>query len=205
MREHMKTCYYAGITQSQDTIKRFSRTRYNIFRTKEKIIIIIVAIALAVGGIFTVQHSKAVALVLMFLGCVIFANLDAPADYTANQVISMFHNDYPILTYIFSPTFFLVQNSEEEISYKKIIKLIEDSDFIYIFLSEQYGIMIKSSSVHGENGLDGFKEFLCKKTNLKWEKQPSFFSFRISKILENRGILFDTLKTNNRLKNNKKE
>ncbi len=180
----MEPLFFAGIKQSASTIKQFSRVRYNVFCTKWKIITLGIAIGFAVASISFAQKYSWAAVGLMFLSCIVFANIDAAADYTANQVISMFHDSFPTLVYSFLSTCYHVYESEEQMEYGTIVRLVEDKDYLYIFHSAQYGIMLSTSSIQGQGGEDDFKAFISKKTSLKWEKQPRIFTFRISELCD---------------------
>ena len=80
--------YYAGIQQSRETITRYSRVQFNIFKSRTKLAVICFAAGLVVIGLALLTSYKALAVILVFLGCIVFANQDAGADYTANLVIA---------------------------------------------------------------------------------------------------------------------
>ncbi len=180
--------YFAGIQQSKETITRFSRVQFNIFKYKTKIAIICFCAGLLVIGLALLNTFKALAVILVFLACIIYANQDAGADYTANMVIDMFKSHYPKLKYVFTQSGYKINDNEKILKYKDVIKLVEDDEYLYIFQTEQYGIMIKASTVYGDEGLQGFKDFISKETKLRWTKQNRFLSMGSSRRKLSRNV-----------------
>ena len=103
--------YYAGIQQSRETITRYSRVQFNIFKSRTKLAVICFAAGLVVIGLALLTSYKALAVILVFLGCIVFANQDAGADYTANLVIDMFQGKYPRLKYAFFSSGFMIDSA----------------------------------------------------------------------------------------------
>ncbi len=175
--------YYAGIQQSRETITRYSRVQFNIFKSRTKLAVICFAAGLVVIGLALLNSYKALAVILVFLGCIVFANQDAGANYTANLVIDMFQGKFPRLKYAFFSSGFLIADNEKEIPYRSLIRLVEDDEYLYLFQSDKLGYMIKSSTVIGDRGLQGLKELLAEKTKLKWTRQNRFLTFSLSSQL----------------------
>lgn len=175
--------YTAYIIQSKDTIKRYSEVQFNVFHTSAKLIGAAVSVALVLLGAFAVK-TEVLSLLMIFLGCVIFTNLNAPANYTANRVIALFREKFPTLHYNFSESGMLIEGKAPQIKYSGIIRLVEDEDYLYIFQSPQYGSMIKKSSVSGEDELYGLKCLLSEKTQLKWTRPPTILNFNLKNLRE---------------------
>ncbi|MCI7726885.1 MAG: YcxB family protein [Clostridiales bacterium] len=175
--------YTAYMIQSKDTIKRYSEVQFDVFYTSVKLIGAAVSVALVLLGAFAVR-TEVLSLLLIFLGCVVFTNLNAPANYTANRVIALFRGKFPILHYSFSETGMLIEGKTPEVKYSGIIRLVEDEEYLYLFQSPQYGSMIKKSSVSGEDELYGLKCFLTEKTQLKWTRPPTILNFNLKSLRE---------------------
>ena len=170
--------YQAFIIQSPETIKRFSEMKFNLYQMPVKLAGAAVSVALVLLGGFAVK-SEGVSLLLIFLGCVLFTNLNAPASYLANRVIALFHGKFPVLRYSFSDTGMRVNGKEPETAYSGFSRLAEDEDYLYLFQSPQYGTMVKKSTVQGDGEADGLKRFLTEKTGLKWDTPPTVLNFRL--------------------------
>lgn len=175
--------YSASITQSAQTIKRYARIQYGIFYRKVKLIGFALSVALVLVGGFLVK-SEGLSLLLIFLGCILFTNMNAPANFTANRVIALFKGKFPTLNYSFGPEGFGIDGREETIKYKKLMRLVEDDEYFYLFQSPQYGSMLKKSSVQGKDGAIGLRKMLEEKTKLKWTKPSTVFNFGLKDLKE---------------------
>lgn len=173
--------YTADTIQSPETIRRFSEVKFNIFQMPVKLAGVLISVLLVLAGGFAVK-SEGLSLLLIFLGCVLFTNLNAPANYLANRVIALFHGRFPVLHYSFSETGMKIEDKKPETTYSAFIRLVEDEDYLYLFQSSQYGTMVKKSTVQGDGEADGLKMFLTEKTSLKWVAPPSVLSFNLKHI-----------------------
>lgn len=175
--------YSGGIVQSPATIKSYSIIQYNIFQTRKKIAVLVLSVALAVSGIAVAGSNKLLGLGLVFLGCILFSNSNAAAEYTANRVIELFKGNYPTLHYSFSDSYILPLESGKSIKYKSLVRLVEDDDYLYLFENSQYAVMVKKSLISGENGAEGLKKLLAEKTGLSWTRPLSILNFNLSNLL----------------------
>lgn len=173
--------YRAFIIQSPETIRRFSEVKFNVFQLPVKLVGVVISVLLVLAGGFAVK-SEGLSLLLIFLGCVLFTNLNAPANYLANRVIALFHGKFPVLHFSFSEAGMRIEDREPETAYSAFIRLVEDEDYLYLFQSSQYGTMVKKSTVQGDGGVCEFKRFLTEKTGLKWVAPPSVLSFNLKHI-----------------------
>lgn len=175
--------YTAGIKQSAESIKKYANMQFNIFHVKAKLIGVVLSIVLVVLGGLAVSNN-ALSIVLIFSGCVLFTNLNAPANFTANHVAACFHGEFPTLSYFFSPSYFKVGGNDKEIPYEKLVRLAEDQDYLYLFQSSRYGFILKKATINGEDGIEGFKSFLTRETGLKWRKPPTLMNFNLMNLKE---------------------
>lgn len=173
--------YFASMPQNHNTLKRYAQVQMDVFHPSIKLCGAGLAVALVLIGAFAVK-TEALSLLLIFIGCVVFTNLNAPGDFIANRVNSLFHGKYPTLFYQFSEDSFLVVGSKQSVPYKKLIKLVEDDEYIYLFQSSRYGNMIKKSSVQGTDKLCGLRDHLAEKTGLKWRRPPTILNFRLQNV-----------------------
>lgn len=175
--------YSASITQSAQTIKRYARMQYSIFHRKVKLAGFAASVALVLIGGFLVE-GEGLSLLLIFLGCIMFTNMNAPANFTANRVIALFNGRYPTLKYSFGPDGFGIEGKEKKIKYGSLMRLVEDDEYLYLFQTPQYGSMLKKSSIQGDDGAAGFRRMLENKTGLKWTKPSTFYNFGLKDLRE---------------------
>ncbi len=174
--------FTASIKQNTETIRQYASVLFNVFYSRIKIIGFLISVFLVLTGGFIVKR-EGISLLLIFLGCILFTSLDAPARYMANRVIALFHGSFPLLVYSFYDDYFLLNDKETKISYDSLIKLIEDEKYYYLFQTKQYGIMVRKDSVSGDTAEEGFKEFIGEKAKLKWEKPPTIMSINLKTLI----------------------
>ena len=178
--------YTGAIVQSPETVKRYCTLQYNVFQTRKKIAVLALSVALAVSGIIIAGNNKLLGLGLAFVGCLIFSNSNAAAEYTANRIIELFKGNYPTLHYSFSYSFLMLEDSNKTVEYNSLIRLVEDDEYLYLFENPQYAVMVKKSLISGENGAEGLKKLLSEKTGLLWTRPLSVLNFKLSNLLPSR-------------------
>ena len=172
--------YTASIQQSRQTIKRFSVLRYNIFQTKQKLAVMLLSAALIAFAMAVITTYPLGGAGLLFLACIVIANIDAPAEYAANRVAEMTGGRYPRLSYHFFDSGYRIADTKVSVSYRSLSCLAEDEDHLYLFQTPQYGNMLKKSTIQGADGVEGLKKMLGEKTGLKWKKELPVFTRRLT-------------------------
>ena len=64
------------------------------------------------------------------------------------------------------------------IPYKKLTRLVEDAEYLYLFLAENSLCMVERSGVEPE-GDAALMEFLSEKTGLAWQREKSLLSLNL--------------------------
>ena len=174
--------FTAKMNHTSETVKKFMRIQYGVFNSSKVLIQTVLSAALIASGLFFSQKTF-LSIGCLIIGCLSIANLDMIPNYSANRIISSFKNSFPVSDYSFYENGFNDCKTDQIVLYSKIIKIISDSSFYYIFVSKQYGYMIEKSSV-AKNTNQTFNGFLTNKTHLKWEKPFLIYSFSIKEILK---------------------
>lgn len=171
--------YSASMKQSPEKIRRYSEVLFNIFYAKIKILGMILSVVFVLLGGFVVK-SEGLSLVVIFLGCILFTNLNAPSRYIANRVIALFRGSYPTLNYSFFEN--RMELKDSMILYSELIQLVEDEEYYYLFQSSQFGWMLPKNSVKGEKNKFEFRDFISKKTGLKWRRPPTILNLNLDTL-----------------------
>ena len=175
------TLYSAEMKHSSDSVKRFTVIQYDTFEPLQKIIRIVLALALIVVG--ALSGSSAAMILLLFLGCILLTNLNTKAASIADEVKRALHGKFPELTYSFSEIGFLDGPERPETPYTSLIRLIEDNEYYYLFVSKASGYMIEINSVAGEGGSEGLKRLLSEKSGCEWTKPVTIATLRLKDII----------------------
>jgi len=67
------------------------------------------------------------------------------------------------------------------IPYKKIARLAEDPEYLYVFMGKDSVCMIERSSVKPDS--DALQEFLAKKTGLDWLNEKSLLTVNLADVI----------------------
>ena len=173
----MKELYRAKMQHSSDTLKRFTVLQYDTFEPLGKLLRLAAAVVLIVIGAFS--GSSALLVFLLFVGCVLMTNLNFKAVAVADRVERALGGKFPTLAYSFSDSGFTDGEGREKVAYASLIRLIEDKEYLYLFVSKASGYMIELSSVTGDGGAEGLKRLLSEKSGCKWTSPVTLLTLRL--------------------------
>ena len=177
--------YRAEMRHSAETVKRFTLLQYNTFEWWRKLLFLMLSVALVLFGVLhrPDSGSPALSIICIFAGCLLFTSLNSRANGVADSVIEAMHGQFPVLQYSFSESGFTDGEERPVVPYGKLFRLIEDEEYLYLFVSKASGYMIEKKSVKGENDFHGLMELLSGQTGLTWQKPFSLLTFRLQDIL----------------------
>lgn len=172
--------YRAKMRHSAQTIRKLIRTGYDVFMFHRKMLNTVIAFGLILFGLYADQ-SMFMPWIALFAGCVMLANLNAVPNMQANQVLNQMDGKFPESSYCFYEKEFKDHEKGDPIAYSRLIRLIEDSQYMYLYVAKQSGYMVDKHSVTGGD-LSDFKEYLAISTGLKWSRPASLFNFKMSDL-----------------------
>ena len=177
--------YTAEMRHSAETVRRFTLVQYNTFEWWRKILLLAVSAGLILFGAVYGPSSGSSALMILsiFIGCILFTNLNFRANTIADQVSEAMHGNFPTLQFSFTETGFQDGPKREAVPYEKLFCLLHDEDYLYLFISKASGYMIRKDSVKGEGETQGLMELISRKTGLPWQKPFSLLTFSIRDLL----------------------
>ena len=180
--------YSAEICHSKETLKQFTLLQYNTFEWWRKLLLIVVSAALILFGIFYAPSfgSPLLTILCIFIGCILFTNLDARANTGADQVVVAMHGQFPTLRYSFSDSGFTDGEGRPTVPYDQLYRLMEDGQYLVLFTSKASGYMFRKDSVQGEDGINGLMNLLSQKSGLAWKRPFSLLSFGLWDLLSRR-------------------
>lgn len=176
-QEKTKYRYIARMKYSPDAIKRLCNVRRNTFEFGKKAVTALLSlVVIAMGLIMSATYPTAI--LLMVLGCFMLTGLNANARGLADQIIKSYEGkEYPHLQYFFSETGVTTNEMPEECPYSKIVALIEDKEYLYLFQNKLAAFMIDKETVKGN--IDNFKKFICGKTGNEFCEPFSLLKFNM--------------------------
>ena len=85
---------------------------------------------------------------------------------------------------VFGVDSFTFNAEAEAVPYKKIIRLIEDREYLYLYVSKQSAYMVDKRTVSG-GSLEDLKTFLAIETLQKWSRPANILNFRFRDLFPN--------------------
>lgn len=173
--------YRAKITHTEKTVEQLYKMQYYVYEKPRMIARMLIGFALVVlaAAMSLPTWAKAV---LLLIGAWLLVSRDFPAAVRADKALSERKAKLPDMNYAFGPdTLHLSGEGSMDIPYKKLTRLVEDRQYLYLFLSRNSVCMMEKASVKPDD-LMAFAKFLEEKTGLKWQAEKSFLSMSIYDI-----------------------
>lgn len=172
--------YRAKMRHNASTIKTLIQTGYDVFQFKRKLINAVIAFGLIIFGLYA-DKSMFTPWIALFVGCVMLPNLNAIPKQQANAVLQQMGGHFPKSDYCFYEKEFTFHDKEEPVPYKRLIRLIEDKQYLYLYVAEQSGYMVDKGTVTGGSVSD-LKIYLEIETGMKFARPANLFSFKITDL-----------------------
>lgn len=168
--------FTAKMVHDESTIVKLSMTQYNTFEYGKKLVRIVIALALIVYGLYA-DSSMLTPIICLLLGCFLMANVSLRPRVRGKKIAEQLHGNYPRSEYSFTEKSFTFSDKGEEVPYGKLMRLVEDREYMYLYISRESAYMVTKSTVSG-TGPEALKKYLSDKTGLKWTKPFSLLTFR---------------------------
>lgn len=173
--------FTAQIRHSYDTIVRMCRVQDDTFCFGRKVLMALLGLALTVLGAWNLSSVAGLAFALV--GCWLLVSLNFPAKNRAQSIREALHGEYPTNRYEFyDKHFVLLAQNQDVVDYTKIMRLVEDDGYCYLFVSAQAAYMLEKASLGTE--LSPFRTFMEKATGLSWTKPYKLTTFNLKTIVE---------------------
>ena len=178
----MKT-FTARIQHSEQTVRLLCKTQYNTFHFRQKVFQCVAGLALTVTGLNGALGGWGA--VVIFLGCWMLVSLNLQAHNLSKQTLEQLGGHFPSAEYRFAEDRFTFsgENGETDVAYGKLVRLVEDNAYAYLFLGELVTYMVDKSTVSG--GEDEWKAFLEKKTGLSWTRTNRLLTYSLRSFRKN--------------------
>ena len=183
----MSNCIYsANIEHNRKTITRLFRTRYYSYGKTRIVLRFCVGLAMIITAAAASIYMWAKG-ILLLLGAWLVSTPDFPAQVQADKVLEMRKNNLPRLSYEFSSSDIKLsgEGTNINIPYSKITRLIHDTEYCYLFISNNEACMLDkrtvTSHINPEN-LSEFMSFIENRTGLKWYREKSWIALNLEDL-----------------------
>lgn len=178
MKLSSKVNYCAVMVFDDDAIRRMFRMEYDTYKPMRRLTWLCIAAVLILLAVFT-KIPDVVKVLCLFAGCWLITCRDFASRVQAEGVLEKRGGISSNVSLRFADLE-IYGDSKLIFSYQEVDKLVEDTDYYYIFKDRQSAVMVPKLGLR-PNRLDDFRSFMEKKTNKKWRKNGG--RLRLKKLL----------------------
>lgn len=176
--------YTAEMDHDAKTLEKLVETQQRTFQFGRRAAHFLLSLLFILYGLFA-GGGTALAYLALIAGCVMATGLRAGIRRQAGRIVQEINGEFPRSRYAFSEEGFAFHQGGEAIPYGRLIRLIEDEGYLYLYVSSQSAYMVDKSTVSG-GGAAGLKAFLAGKTGLGWSRPNSLATFSLLTLLRQR-------------------
>ena len=177
--------YKATVQYTPDLIRKAEKVINKTFYYKNNMIRIVFCIACMIIGGYVQQLLGTT---MMFIGAVILAAGNMNGKRRAERIIEALNGEEIKMSYSFhtDEVFGCVAQGNKSIyPYASLIRLLEDSEFFYLFTGKDQIFVIRKNTI-SSGRIEEFKKFMTQKTGLEWTKPVILFTLNIRQLLFNK-------------------
>ena len=170
--------YRAKISHTEKTVEQLYKMQYYVYEKPRMILRALIGFGLVVAAVLSGLPTWGKAMLLL-IGAWLLVSRDFPAAVRADRALSERRAKLPNMSYGFGPDkVHLSGEGSMDIPYKKFTRLVEDRQYLYLFISRNSVCMLEKSSVKPDD-IMAFAKLLEEKTGLKWRAEKAFLSMSI--------------------------
>ena len=179
----MADCRYrAKIDHTEKTIMTLFRVEYHVYEQKKMLFRFLIGLAIIFAGVFITRPTWARA-ILLLIGAWFIASLDFPSQLRADRTLEARKGVLPRMSYEFYEDEFRISGEGSmSVPYKKLSYLVEDREYLYLFLSRDSVCMMETSSLKPKEP-DAFKAFLADRSGLIWRREKGLLSIDLTDLI----------------------
>jgi hypothetical protein len=178
-----KARFVGRIQHTETTIQRLYRTNYYTYDTKRMLARMLLGAVLVVVP-FLVSIPQVLRVVMLLFGCWLLVSKDFPPSVQADRALEARKNSLPLnICHFFESDVLLEGEGSMHIPYQRFQRLVEDEAYLYLFLGRKSMCMVEKATVSGGQA-EELKDFVAKKTGLRWERNRSLLSMNLSELYQ---------------------
>ena len=174
--------FYGKIEHTEDTITSLYRAQYHAFSKIQMLVWMGVGFVMIMVAAFATIPLWAKT-ILLLIGALVITGVDFPAMVRADAVVEARRGNLPKMEYEFHKDAVKISGEGSmSISYKKVVRLAEEKNFLYLFMGRDSICMIDKESIR-PNDLEAFKDFVAQKTDMTWQSEKSLLAFNLADVI----------------------
>ncbi|MBQ9594267.1 MAG: YcxB family protein [Synergistaceae bacterium] len=173
--------YTASIAHNEKTINKLYRTQYYTFGKTRIVLRFAAGLALIIICVAS-NLPLWVKGLLLLSGAWLVSSPDFPAQVMADKVLTSRKSSLPVMSYEFHGEFMkLTGEGSMNIDYQRFRVLIEDSEYFYMFISQDSACMIDKGTLT-PNEPEKFAAFVMGKTGLTFRREKSLLAMNLQDL-----------------------
>lgn len=174
--------YYGKIEHTEQTINALYRAQYHAYEKPQMLVWMAVGFGMVLLAAFANFPVWAKG-ILLLIGAWLLISMDFPSQVRADRAVEARRGNLPKMEYEFHKDAIKVSGEGSmSIAYKKIVRLAEDKNYLYLFMGKDSICMIDRNTIQPKSA-DEFKAFLGKKTGLDWQNEKSLLALNLADVI----------------------
>ena len=173
--------FTGSVRHTEDTIQRLFKTEYRTYHQPRILAQLAVGFVMAALAL-TVEMDRILQAVLLLFGCLLMIGRDFPASVRADKAVDDRRGRLPEnVCSFFDGSLELSGEGSMRLKYDRFQRLVEDNEYLYLFLGSRSVCMIDKATVRGGSA-EALKAFVAERTGLTWRRNRSFFTMNLADL-----------------------
>lgn len=170
--------FYGKIDHNEHTIEELFKCQYYTYKKGKIITRLATGFVMVLIAVVLDLPMWAKGILLLF-GAWFLVSKSFRAEIRADRAVEARHGALPKMQYkFFEESFRVTGEGSTELKYTKIERLVEDKQYLYVFMGADSVCMIERDSIKPQD-TEHFMKFLTEKTNLQWQKDKGILSMTL--------------------------
>lgn len=176
----------ASIQYDEETMRQMVKVRMRTFRSIASYGLLLIGAVLIGVGVLSSYSTVATRTMMVAIGCFMVVGVNSPETYMAKKIVQSMNGNFPKLSYDFGFDAIKIRGADtmNRLEYEDILRLVEEENYLYIFLKNKSAFMIDCKTVKPK--VNSLKELLTEKTGLGWTRPHRIAAVSLYSILRNR-------------------
>ena len=177
-----KIYYHGKIEHNEKTVEQLYETQYFAFEKSRVAARVITGFAMIVAAFFLNIPIWAKG-ILLLIGAWLLASRGFQGQIRADKAIQNRKTGLPVMEYDFySDNFRVSGEGSMSIPYKKLIRLVKDSEYFYLFSARDSVCMVDRASITPDGKCDELMTLIEEKTGLTFREEKSLLALNLYDI-----------------------
>lgn len=173
--------FIGSIQHTEATLQRLFKTEYRTYHQPRILIQLAVGFVMAALAL-TVEMDRILQAFLLLIGCLLMIGRDFPASVRADKAVDDRRGKLPEnVCSFFGSSLELSGEGSMRLKYDRFQRLVEDNEYLYLFLGSRSVCMIDKTTIKGGSS-EELKAFVAERTGLIWRQNRSFFTMNLADL-----------------------